>query len=83
VIAFEGQRSPSGVHFIGNKLTTRYDADTKTYFVSGSGTITGGNNRVELREGRIFLNDQEIPVRSTPLQILLTKDRKVENQFFD
>jgi hypothetical protein len=71
------------VAFIGDKLTIKYDADKKTYSVSGSGKITNGKNSVELKAGEILVNDKEIPVRSAPMQVLLTEDGKLENQFFD
>jgi hypothetical protein len=83
IVAFEGQNNSSNLSFIGNKLITRYDAGTRTYFVGGTGIVTDGRNKVELREGVILLNDQAVPVRSTPLQILLTKNGTLENQFFD
>lgn len=82
-VAFEGQRSPSAISFIGDKLITRYDAEKRAYFVGGIGIVTDGRHKIELREGTILLNDQRIPVRSTPVQILLTRNGTLENEFFD
>ena len=82
-VAFEGSKSPSNISFIGDKLFKKYDAERRTYLVGGSGIITDGRNKLELRDGVILLNDQAIPVKSTPLQILLTRDGTLENQFFD
>ncbi len=82
VLAFEGQKNPSGLSFTGSSLKSRYDSEQRTY-ISGDGIVTDGKNTVELHDGKIFLNKQEIPVRSTPMKVLLTKSGELENQFFD
>src|SRR4029077_15927475 len=35
IVAFEGQKIPSSISFIGDKLIRRYDAEKMTYFVGG------------------------------------------------
>ncbi len=82
VLAFEGQRGPAALSFLGSGLRSRYDAKERTYFVSGDGVVTDGKNSLELRDGKIFLNKHEILVRSTPMRVLLTKDGELKNQFF-
>ena|SRR5258708_2447701 len=83
VLAFEGRRNTSDLNFIGNNLKSRYDAEHRTYFISGDGIVTDGKNNLELRDGEIFLNKQKVVVRSTPMNVLLTKTGNLENQFFD
>jgi hypothetical protein len=41
VLAFEGQRHPSSLTFVGSDLKSKYDPAERTYYVAGEGVRTG------------------------------------------
>lgn len=83
VVGFQGQQNPSGLAFAGPNLKSSYDAKNRTYIISGEGTVKGGKNTLELRDGRVFLNREEIAVRWAPIKILMTTDGDVLNEYGD
>jgi hypothetical protein len=82
-LAFDGIRSRKLIHFVGSGLSYSYDDEHRIFKVTGDGEIKAGKNSVEVRSGHLFINGEQLPVRSTPLRVLVKEDGRLVNEFCD
>ncbi len=82
-LALEGIRSKDGIQFVGSGLSYLYDSAHRIFKVEGEGEIKSGRNSIEIHSGHIFINGQQLPVRSTPLRVLVKEDGRLVNEFCD
>jgi hypothetical protein len=83
ILAFESVRNKDGIQFLGSELKNSYDDEHRLFQVWGEGEIRSGKNSIEVRSGHIYVNRQQLPVRSTPLRVVVKRDGRLENQFCD
>jgi hypothetical protein len=82
-LAFDGIRLRDSIQFKGTGLKYSYDSEHRIFQITGEGEIKSGRNSIELRSGQIYINGQQLPVRSTPLRVLVKEDGHLVNEFCD
>ena len=83
LLAFDGIRSSDGIQFVGTDLKYSYDSEHRIFLVEGEGKIKNGGNSIEIHSGHVYINGQQLPVRSTPLRASVRGDGHLLNQFCD
>ena len=82
-LAFDGVRSADEIQFLGDRLKYSFDSERRIFLVAGEGKLKSGTNSIQLASGRIYVNGQLVPVRSTPLRVLIRRDGHLAGQFCD
>lgn len=82
-LAFDGVRLRDSIQFVGTGLKYSYDSEHRTFQIAGEGEIRSGRNSIELHSGHIYINGQQLPVRSTPLRVVVKGDGHLVNEFCD
>ena len=81
---FEHVEVPAALTFEGTGLSESYDPTSRTYNVSGIGTIRSASNRVVLYSERIVINGTELPPdQSSSWYVLIQSDGKLTNSRVD
>ena len=81
---FEGIKAPGEVTFDGPALKESYNPKSRTYVVSGPGTIRTRTNRVFILSDRILINETELPPdRHSSFHVLIGSDGKLTNSRID
>ena len=80
----EGIKVPSELAFDGSGLKETYDPKSRTYVVSGTGTIRTASNRIAVSSNRISINGTELPPdRYSSLHVLISSDGKLTSSRMD
>jgi hypothetical protein len=80
---FENIKRPGELTFESSSFRQSYDPASRTYSVSGTGTIRDGSNRVVISAGRISINGTELPPDRTPYHALIHSDGSLTNSYMD
>ena len=80
--AFEGVRSTELLSF-DTSLHKTLDSGTRTYSVSGTGSIQSGKNRVMLTADHVAINDTDLPIGKATCHILIQRDGHLVNSRID
>ena len=81
---FEHVKAPSELTFDGSGLKESYDPKSRTYVVSGTGTIRTASNRIVIYSDRISINGTELPPdRYSSFHVLIGSDGKLTNSRID
>ena len=81
---FEHVKAPGELTFDGSGLKESYDPKSRTYVVSGTGTIRTASNRIVIYSDRISINGTELPPdRYSSFHVLIGSDGKLTNSRID
>ena len=81
--AFENIKRPGQLIFENSNFRQSYDPASRTYVISGIGTIRGGSNRVVISADRILINGTELPPDRSPYHALVHSDGSLTNSYMD
>jgi hypothetical protein len=80
---FENIKRPGELIFESSSFRQSYDPDTRTYSISGTGTVRGGSNRVVVSADRISINGTALPRDCSPYHALIHSDGALTNSYMD
>jgi hypothetical protein len=80
---FENIKRPGELIFESSSFSRSYDPRTRTYSISGAGTVRGGSNRVVISADRISINGTELPPDRSPYHALIHSDGMLTNSYMD
>jgi hypothetical protein len=80
---FEHLKGPSELTFENSGFRQSYDPGSRTFSVSGTGTIRGGSNRIVITADRISINGTELPPDRSPYHALIHSDGALTNSRMD
>lgn len=80
---FEHIKEPGELIFENSAFRKTYDPRSRTYNISGTGTIRGGPNLVVISAVRISINGTELPPDHSPYHALIHSDGELTNSYVD